>query len=104
MPQLLRPPAPPALESFLSDFTRDGIAVYRYIGNADIYRLSVIGFGQISVIGYRLNLTDMPSLVFTSFLQSNLKEMVYLQRCFLQEIEEKGHRWSSDKHLSTKDE
>ncbi len=27
------------------------------------YRLSVIGFGQISVIGYRLNLTDMPSLI-----------------------------------------
>ncbi len=28
------------------------------------YRLSVIGFGQISVIGYRLNLTDMPALVY----------------------------------------
>ncbi len=50
----------------------------QYIGKTPIYRqfqeyrlsvklrtdkISVIDFGQISVIGYRLNLTDMPSLV-----------------------------------------
>ncbi len=31
------------------------------------YRLPVISFGQITVIGYRLNLTDMPSLVVSLF-------------------------------------
>ena len=37
--------------------------IYRHLLK---YRLSVISFGQISVIGYRLNLTDMPSLVVIS--------------------------------------
>ena len=38
------------------------------------YWLSVIGFGQISAICYRLNLTDMPSLVNT---QSWLKVCIH---------------------------
>ena len=30
-----------------------------------IAKISVIGLGQILVIGYQLHLTDMPSLVYT---------------------------------------
>ncbi len=56
------------------------LAKYRKYSEPIKYRLSVIGFGQISVIGYRLNLTDMPSLDRTTLLVPvNIKSLFLLK-------------------------
>ena len=47
------------------------------------YRLSVIGFGQISVICYPLNLTNMPSLK-----KPNLHVFSTFKFCYLQKLTE----------------